>query len=233
MAIKKETENPHAGHRERMRERFYKNGLEGFSDHEVLEFLLFYVYAQKNTNEIGHALIQEFGSLESVLDAAYEELVQVKGVGDRAAMLIKLLPEIYSRTNRSSDRYKILMKKPEVRCELFMNLLLDKKKEVVYLGCLNDRMWQQNVFEVAKGVPGHVQIEPQKILRTALASGCTNFVLAHNHPMGIASASYEDVIVTDSICQLFKSVNLNLIDHIITAGTDSISMKQAGSYFNE
>ncbi len=225
--------NPHAGHRERMRERFYKNGLEGFSDHEILEFLLFYVYAQKNTNEIGHALIQQFGSLTGVLDAEYEELVRVKGVGDRAAMLIKLLPEMFRRYNHGNDTFRCLMLRAEARCNFYRNYLCDRKQEVVCLGCLNDQMWQRNVFEIASGTPDHVHIEPQKLMRIALASGCSNFVLAHNHPVGKAAASYEDIVTTDTIAHIFKSVQLNLVDHIIVAGNKSISMKQTGAYFNE
>ncbi len=226
----KKEQNAHSGHRERVRERFYKNGLEGFSDHEILEFLLFYVYAQKNTNDIGHDLLQRFGSLNAVFDAEYEELVQVKGVGERAAMLLKLIPEV-SRKYHGNERTKILMRKAEARCRYFQKELDDRHEEHVILGCLNDQWWLQSIHTIALGIPDQVQINPQKLLRTALASGCSNFVLAHNHPKGAALASYEDIRVTENIRRLFESVQLHLVDHIIVADGKSISMLETGCCF--
>ena len=67
-------DNPHAKHRQRLRERFLSTGLEGFQDHEILELALFYVYSRRDTNPIGHALIERFGSLSGVLDAPVEAL---------------------------------------------------------------------------------------------------------------------------------------------------------------
>ena len=50
-------DNPHAGHRERMRQRFQDTGLDGFAEHEILEMLLFYVVRRENTNTLAHKLL--------------------------------------------------------------------------------------------------------------------------------------------------------------------------------
>ena len=80
-------ENIHQGHREKMRQRFLKSGLEGFADHEALELLLYYAIPRQDTNETAHRLIQRFGSLQGVLHAAPEELTSVEGVGENAAVM--------------------------------------------------------------------------------------------------------------------------------------------------
>lgn len=77
--------NVHAGHRGRMRERFLCGGLDYFEPHEVLELLLFEFIPVVNTNPLGHALIERFGSVKNVLTAAYDELVKVSGIGPKAA----------------------------------------------------------------------------------------------------------------------------------------------------
>lgn len=77
--------NVHAGHRRRMRERFLNGGLTMFEPHEVLELLLFEFIPVVNTNPIGHALIDAFGSVKGVLTAPYSELVKVPGIGPKAA----------------------------------------------------------------------------------------------------------------------------------------------------
>ena len=78
--------NPHAGHRQRMRERFQKDGLDHFQQHEILELLLFYALPRVNTNAIAHELIQQFHSLSGVLDADVLELKQVHGISENAAV---------------------------------------------------------------------------------------------------------------------------------------------------
>ena len=73
--------NPHDGHRARVRERFFAEGLDHFAPHEVLEYLLFFTIPNGDTNAIAHELIDHFGSLSAVLEASYEELCAVRGVG--------------------------------------------------------------------------------------------------------------------------------------------------------
>ena len=74
-------ENPHAGHRQRLKERFVsEGGLEHFELHNVLEILLFFGIPQKDTNDIAHELIRTFGSFSQVFLADVEQLAAVKGI---------------------------------------------------------------------------------------------------------------------------------------------------------
>lgn len=59
--------------------------------------LLFYAVPRKNTNELAHDILKHFGSLAAVFEASFEELKDVKGVGDNVATLIKLAPELAKR----------------------------------------------------------------------------------------------------------------------------------------
>ena len=63
----------HDGHRSRMRERFRREGLNGFADHEALELMLFYAIPQRNVNPLAHALLERFGSFHAVLEAPAEQ----------------------------------------------------------------------------------------------------------------------------------------------------------------
>ena len=78
----------HEGHRERLRTRFNKEGLDGFALHEALELLLTYAIPRIDTNGLAHALIRRFGSLSAVLEASNADLMQVEGIGSRAAALL-------------------------------------------------------------------------------------------------------------------------------------------------
>ena len=91
----------HAGHRQRMRERFRAGGLEGFADHEVLELMLFYAIPQRNVNPLAHRLLDRFGTLHAVLEAPVEELMKVEGVGQYAALLLSLFSHAARRLEMS------------------------------------------------------------------------------------------------------------------------------------
>ena len=91
----------HDGHRSRMRERFRREGLNGFADHEALELMLFYAIPQRNVNPLAHALLERFGSFHGVLEASEEELCRVEGVGEYAATLLRLFAAVGRRVDES------------------------------------------------------------------------------------------------------------------------------------
>ena len=93
----KKQANPHEGHRQRMKERFLRDGMESFSGHEVLEMLLYYAVPYKDTNGLGHTLEDAFGGLSNVLDADYNDLLKVPGVTPHIATLITFAGQLSRR----------------------------------------------------------------------------------------------------------------------------------------
>ena len=94
----------HENHRERMKRRFLKEGLDNFEPHNVLELLLFYYIPQKDTNEIAHALIERFGTLSDVLDASFDDLICVPGIKEHSATLLKMIPALSRRYVMEKNR---------------------------------------------------------------------------------------------------------------------------------
>lgn len=94
----------HAGHRSRLRQRFLTTGLDGFQDHEVLEFLLCYAIPRRDVNETAHLLLDRFGTLAGVLDAPEEELCAVPGVGPSTAHFLNLIPQLMVQMARQSQQ---------------------------------------------------------------------------------------------------------------------------------
>ena len=53
-------------------------------------------------------------------------------------------------------------------------------------------------------------------------------VLAHNHPSGIALPSNEDVATTKRIMKALAAIQVVLVDHVIVAEDDYVSLAQSG-----
>lgn len=127
----------HSGHRERIRERFLREGLQGFAPHEALEFLLCFAIPQKDVNPLAHSLIERFGSLSAVLEARAEELTQVPGIGPNAAALLTLLPELMRYYERDRRQERPCLRNFKAAGAYCRALLRGEKDECVYLLCLD------------------------------------------------------------------------------------------------
>ena len=91
------SKNPNAGHRERIRKKFLDHGLDIFQDYEVLELLLDYVARQKDMKPVAKDLIARFGTLQGVIDASDEKLLEVNGVGEAGLAMIRTIKQVSAR----------------------------------------------------------------------------------------------------------------------------------------
>ena len=221
-------ENLHEGHRKRMKERFIKSGLEDFAPHNILELLLFYSIPRGDTNPVAHRLIDTFGSLSGVFDATPEELAKVDGVGENSAILISMIPQIARKyledkadtaniVGGCSDIGAFLLPKFVGRTnEALMMVSIDNKNKII------------SCSVVAEGTVDSAKVSRRKIMEEAMKVKATRVILAHNHPCGVAVPSSEDVVMTKEIGRLFAQVGIELVDHIIVANDDYVSMAASG-----
>ena len=96
----------HEGHRKRLIQKLLDKK-EVLSDHELLEILLFFAIPRKNVNEEAHRLIDDFGSLKNVLNVDADTLESVEGIGEKSAVFLSLIGEIYRRADESIDTFHL------------------------------------------------------------------------------------------------------------------------------
>lgn len=217
----------HSGHRARMREKYLKSGLDVFAPHEILELMLYYAIPYKNTNDIAKNLISRFGSLDGVLDAPVDSLVEA-GLTENQAIYLKLFPDItriYYRAKYDSDDGPINFDNlPDYISRRFIGLtsqervlliLLDVKGKEVFSGFINEGNFEATRLSV------------RSIVRLAMNYGAVTAILAHNHPSGVALPSKDDINTTLYLRDALSLVDVNLIDHFIVANEECISMAQS------
>lgn len=224
---KKKNKNIHAGHRERMRSRFLKKGINGFNDHEILEFLLYYVYSQKNTNPIGHELIKKFNTLESVFSATYEELCSVDGVGPAGAVLIMMISQLRNRIGISTAP-KIRLANQSDAGEFCLSQLKDLTVERMILISLKSTKDVIAVDIISEGGPNSSSVDVRKIVETAMLRKASAVIIAHNHPGDSTHPSASDIAVTAKIISVLEGIDIDVIDHIICSNNSYSSMSERG-----
>lgn len=217
----------HDGHRQRSKRRYLALGAEGMEDHQLLELLLFYAIPRQDTNETAHRLIQRFGSLQGVLHAAPEELTSVEGVGENAAVLVRLVGDMALRARCSSLPQKVL-NSPDRTGAYFMELLAGEKKEMLYQVCLDAKGKLLTCRCISKGSVAASPVSVRQVVENALYAGASSIILAHNHPSGVALPSQQDLLVTRQIQEALSPLNIRLADHVVVADSDYVSMAESG-----
>lgn len=225
-------ENVHAGHRERLRERFLKEGLDNFQNHNALELLLFYSIPQKDTNEEAHALIDTFGSISEVFDASYEDLCSVKGIGPNTATLIKLMPELFRKYEVDKlNTEEVFLNDSELAAEYACKFFKGITEEKLYLISLDSRCRLISFDLISEGTMNSTPVNTRLIIEKSIKNKASSIILVHNHPTGITAPSKSDVDATSKLAYVLKESNIKLDDHIIVGhGNDYFSFRRSQKF---
>ena len=223
--------NIHEGHRDRLRDEFLNLGEnQSMHQHKILEMLLIYAIPRKDTNPIAHALIDTFGSFSAVFDADVEALSNVKGMTKNAAVLIKSILPIARAYMESKNYNQNSLKTFEDIGNFFMTRYLGIKSETCSLLCLNGKGEILSFEVISDGDLDSTGLSVRTVIQHVIKTSATAVVLAHNHPSGIALPSVQDIEITKMVSQALKTISVSLLDHIIIADNDYISMAQSSKF---
>ena len=221
----------HDGHRKRLKARFIKSGLDDFEPHNILELLLFYSIPRKDTNPIAHKLISRFGSLSGVFDAKPEELMKVDGITENTAVLISMVPQMARKyLEDKADALNAIGGFKDIGMYL-MPKFIGRTVETIMLASLDNKNKIISCNIIAEGESDHATLSKRKVMEEAMRVGATRVILAHNHPRGFAMPSSEDIYLTKEIYALLSSVGIELVDHVIFAEDDFVSLAASGIDF--
>ena len=218
----------HDGHRQRLRKRFRDQGLNGFSETEALEMLLFYALPRIDTNPLAHELIDRFGSLDAVFSASERELCDVPGISEGTACLIRMIPQLtrLSEIRKASRITRI--GSPQDAAEMLIPRFMYEKDEMFILLCLDSRRRVIQFETMSRGVVNAVTVDIRRIVETAIREKASSVILSHNHPDGPAKPSYEDDRTTRQVFTALLTVGIELYDHIIVSGNEYGSYREEG-----
>ena len=218
----------HDGHRERLRARFAEHGLESFNELNALELLLCYAIPRRDTNEIAHRLLDAFGSLSGVFQASMQELTSIPGIGENAATLILMVPQIVKKAHVSKAKETKIIRNSTDAGNYLLPYFLDEPDEIVMMLCLDNKRAVICCREMGRGVVNCVDANIRRMVETALKVKTTTVIIAHNHPNGVALPSREDDNFTRTLYRSLGLLGITLEDHIIVANDEFVSLADSG-----
>lgn len=222
------TENPHKGHRERVRRRFLDSGMDRMEEHVKLELLLFYAIPHRDTNPIAHALLDRFGSISNVFDAPLEELVKVKGMGETSATLLKMVPDLARAYLHDKEKGKKRLFSTEEAGAYLKQMFVGRTNETLVVAALDNTKRVLYCEALYEGSLDTLPIYIKRIVEIAVRYNAASILLAHNHPSGELMPSQSDIDSTIQVYHALKVVQIMLEDHFIVTDNGFLSMFHSG-----
>lgn len=219
---------PHyTGHRDRLRERFLKGGVEALADYEILELILFMAIPRKDVKPIAKALLSQFGSFNTVFHASDADLTRM-GLTETSITALRAIKAaafhfmkhevlnqpVLNSWSRLIDYIQATMGLEKK--EHFRLLFLNKKNELIA-----DETQQT-------GTVDHTPAYPREIVKRALELSATAIILVHNHPSGDPTPSKADIDMTAQIIAAARPLGIVIHDHIVVSKSGTTSMRNKG-----
>ena len=147
----------------------------------------------------------------SYVEASTQEIVDVA----KAAMNRKLR----RGTTLSSPRVVrdfLAVKLGTLEHEVFGVLLVDNRNRLI------------EFVELFRGTIDGASVHPREVVKLALAKNAAALVICHDHPSGVCEPSLQDEAITRRLVEALALVDIRVLDHIIIAGGECVSMVERG-----
>lgn len=218
----------HAGHRDRLRQRFLKTGGEGMPDYEILELLLFTAIPRRDVKPLAKKLIDHFGGFADVLAADPKNLTAITGVSENTAAFLKAVYVAGGQLLKQKIADAPILSSWKALLDYCHATMAHEKKEhfrVLFLNRKN-RLIRDEVQQ--SGTVDHTPVYPREVVKRALEIGATAVILVHNHPSGDPTPSNADIEMTKEIVRAVTPVDVVVHDHLIISATGHYSFKAHG-----
>lgn len=215
----------HAGHRDRLRERFNAVGDAGVADYELLELILFRAIPRRDVKPLAKAMIARFGSFAETLAARPERLREIAGLGESAITDLKVVEAAARRLTRGAVKARQTLGSWTEVLDYCRTAMAFNDREEFRVLFLDKRNVLIDDEVQGRGTVDHTPVYPREVVRRALELGSTALVLVHNHPSGDPTPSTADIRMTHEIIAIAKPMGIAVHDHLIVGKHGHSSMK--------
>lgn len=145
-------------------------------------------------------------------------------VADLDQVLNSANEQILSKMTRTGTKFT----DPQTSRDVFKHRLSTLEREVFSVAFLTTQNELIEIRDLFFGTVDGAEVHPREIAKVALQLNASAIIIAHNHPSGSTQPSPADIAVTRQIKEAMKLIDVRLIDHIIVAGTTTVSLAERG-----
>ncbi|CAM4132174.1 RadC family protein [Bordetella tumulicola] len=213
---------------ERPRERLLRHGAGALRDAELLALALRTGTRSSTAIDMGSQLMRHYGGLRGLFAASPQELMSLPGLGAAKAGSLAAVLELARRVAEERLAHKHVLSQPASVKQYFQTALMHRTIEHCLALYLDNQLNLIATGELARGTLTQASVYPREVVREALRHHAAAIILAHNHPSGVARPSESDHKFNQHLKQALALVDIRLVDHLIIAGNDVVSMAELG-----
>ena len=211
---------------EQLKKRFLLRDPDGLTDEELLELLL--SFSSEEPQKLTQNILKEYPTVAQLMEASAKDLAQMEGMEQESVLLLRLVPELHRRYFLSRSHVESRLKDSHDFGHYLLPYYYGARDEMVYLLLLDGVGKVINCRMVGHGSVNSANVPIRRLVQDALTANASGVVVAHNHPQGIALPSQEDISATVFLRDTLDALDILLVDHIIIADDDFVSMRESG-----
>lgn len=211
---------------DQLKNRFLKHNPDGLTDTELLELLL--CFTSENPDTLAKKVHEQYPTFAQLMEADVEDLSKIKGLNSDGVLLLRLVPEMHRRYFLSRSHVEDRLKDSHDFGHYLLPYYYGARDEMVYLLLLDSIGKVINCRMVGHGSVNSANVPVRRLVQDALVANASGVVIAHNHPNGVAVPSPEDVSTTVFLRDTLDALGIVLVDHIVIADDDFVSLRESG-----
>lgn len=214
---------------ERPREKMLLKGAAALSDAELLAILISSGTKEKSALDLARDILGlAQNNLHELGRLGVLELQKTKGIGEARAITIAAALEIGRRRQMGEALQRTAITQSGDAAEIAIPLMRDLSHEVFCVFYLNqsNKILRYEIIS-SGGLTGTVA-DIRIMLKNALLQNANKLIIAHNHPSGNLQPSQADKELTRKLREAAEYMDIKLLDHLIIAGTNYLSMADEG-----
>jgi DNA repair protein RadC len=213
----------------RPREKLLARGAASLSDPELLALLLRTGTPGRGVLQMAQEVLDSFGGIAGLLHTTADDLKRINGLRGPAkrAELVAVL-ELARRALAQQLKEREVFSSPGAVKQYLQLHLAEKGHEVfavLFLDAQNRLIAMEELF---RGTLTQTSVYPREVVLRALHHHAASVVLSHNHPSGTVQPSRADEALTQTLKAALALVDVRVLDHVIVARGDSLSMAEKG-----
>lgn len=213
---------------ERPREKLLNLGTTSLSDAELLAIFLRTGCKGLSALDLARNLLQEFGSLRSLINAPLPLFCSHKGLGEAKFTQLQAVMEMAKRhLAEGLTRDQNFCSSEAVK--QYLHAQLRDSPHEVFVALLLDSQHRLIRYQpLATGTIDGATVHPREVVKTLLQYNAAAVIFAHNHPSGVAEPSQADRAITATLCQALSIMDIRVLDHLVVGDADVISFAERG-----
>lgn len=219
-----------SGHRQRLRDRFERSGLDGFAEYEVVELLLTLALPRGDVKPTAKELIRRFHNLRGILDAPLEDLRAVDRIGVVTPVALKVVRETAQLYLQQQAEGREQFADPEALSRFWRLKIGAIPREVFEVAYLDSglRLLRDGVERLEEGTVDRAAVYPRQLMEAAIRRSAQALIVAHNHPNGDVQPSEQDKTLTRALALAGATLQIKVHDHLIVSIDNTFSFREAG-----